>query len=176
MVNWIAGQPFAKKFLTFVCHDGIFDNLNLVSSDETASTSIDMGGQIFDPSALANWDKYSPSRHTANWTQPMLHIHSDNDYRCPITEGLAAFNVCQLKGIESRFLNFPNECHFVQERANSLHWHKTVFGWVNKFTGNKDGVKLEPPASEPWKKSDVEEKVKKMEDMMDFLTEKLRGS
>jgi dipeptidyl aminopeptidase/acylaminoacyl peptidase len=149
MVNWIAGQPLAKKFRTLVCHDGIFDNLNLVSSDIASTTQFDMGGQIFDPPALANWDKNSPSRYTANWTQSMLIIHSDNDFRCPITEGLAAFNICQMKGIESRFLNFPDECHFVEGRANQLHWYRTVFGWVNKYTGNTEGVKLEPPVSEP---------------------------
>jgi dipeptidyl aminopeptidase/acylaminoacyl peptidase len=38
-------------------------------------------------------------------------IHSELDYRLPITEGLATFNVLQTKGIPSRLLMFPDENH-----------------------------------------------------------------
>jgi len=79
----------------------------------------------------------------------MLFIHSDNDFRCPITEGLAGYNVCQLKGIPSRFLNFPDENHFVLKRENSLKWYKTVLGWANKYAGVDGMVELEPPVTEP---------------------------
>lgn len=86
MVNWIAGQPFAKKPKAFVCHDSIFDTLNLVSGDVATATHFDTGEQILgaSPSALEKWDRCSPSRHTTNWTQPMLFIHYDDDFRCPI--------------------------------------------------------------------------------------------
>ena len=43
----------------------------------------------------------------------MLIIHSDRDYRCPIEDGLAAFNVLQVKGVPSKFLNFPDEVSFL---------------------------------------------------------------
>lgn len=66
---------------------------------------------------------------------------------------MAAFNICQTKGIDSRFLNFPDECHFVEGKANQLHWYRTVFGWLNKYTGVTDGVRLVPPTSEPWRSS-----------------------
>ena len=38
-------------------------------------------------------------------------IHSELDYRLPITEGLAAFNTLQQKGVPSRLLMFPDENH-----------------------------------------------------------------
>ncbi|KAF2102482.1 dipeptidyl-peptidase-like protein V precursor [Rhizodiscina lignyota] len=147
MANWIAGQPLAKKFKALVCHDGIFTMANLLSSDIPATLPEDMGGTLWENQEA--WDKYDPSRHTANWTQPMLFIHSDNDFRCPITEGLAAYTVCQQKKIPSRFLNFPDENHFVLKRANSLHWYRTVLGWVNKYAGVTDGVVLQSPVTEP---------------------------
>jgi len=80
----------------------------------------------------------------------MLIIHSDRDFRCPTTEGWAAYAVLQGKGIESRFLNFPDETHFVLRQENSLQWHRTVLGWVNRFAGVEGGVCEEPPLSEPW--------------------------
>ena len=69
----------------------------------------------------------------------MLFIHSDKDYRCPITEGLAAFNVCQGRGVESKFLNFPDENHFVQGRENSLRWYQVVLGWCDRWCGVQRG-------------------------------------
>ncbi len=38
-------------------------------------------------------------------------IHSELDYRLPICEGLAAFNVLQARGVPSRLLMFPDENH-----------------------------------------------------------------
>lgn len=43
---------------------------------------------------------------------PELVIHSDLDYRLPVSEGLALFNILQLRGVPSRFLNFPDENHW----------------------------------------------------------------
>lgn len=38
-------------------------------------------------------------------------IHSECDYRLPISEGLAMFNVLQARGVPSKFLMFPDENH-----------------------------------------------------------------
>lgn len=42
----------------------------------------------------------------------MLVIHSDKDYRLPVSEGVALFNVLQERGVPSRFVNFPDESHW----------------------------------------------------------------
>ena len=146
MMNWIAGQPLARRLKALVCHDGIFSMYNMLSSDITAPLKGDLGGYLWQNKA--GWDRYDPAQHTDNWITPMLIIHSDQDYRCPITEGLAVMNVCQERGIESRFLNFPDENHFVLKRENSLRWYKTVLGWINKFAGVEGGVVLERPICE----------------------------
>jgi len=39
-------------------------------------------------------------------------IHGELDYRLPVSEGLAAFNVLQELGIPSKFLHFPDENHW----------------------------------------------------------------
>lgn len=41
-------------------------------------------------------------------------------------------------GIESRFLSFPDENHWVLNPENSLVWHREVLGWINKFSGIAD--------------------------------------
>ena len=57
------------------------------------------------------WDPSSPER-ILQWDTPMLVIHSEHDYRLPVSEGVALFNVLQELGIPSRFLNFPDENHW----------------------------------------------------------------
>lgn len=69
-------------------------------------------------------DKWNPARPELlrNWKHapPTLVIHSDKDYRCPITEGLATFNTLQAQGVPSRFLTFSDEGHWVAGPENSL--------------------------------------------------------
>lgn len=65
----------------------------------------------------------------------MLVIHNELDYRLPISEGLAMFNVLQQRGISSRFLSFPDENHWVLNEENSLVWHAIVLNWINTYVG-----------------------------------------
>ena len=92
-------------------------------------------------------------------------IHSELDYRLPICEGLAAFNVLQARGVPSKLLMFPDENHvstpslvcseppfpansgvrvsqWVLKPENSLVWHREVLGWINKYSGIEES-KLE---------------------------------
>jgi len=147
MVNWIAGQPLGKRFKAIISHDGIFSMYNMLSADATETLIDDLQGTLWDKKE--NWDRHDPAQYTQNWSTPMLVIHSDGDYRCPITEGLAVYNVCQLRGIESRFLNFPDENHWVLKHENSLQWNMTVLGWANKYAHVKGKVELKPPLSDP---------------------------
>lgn len=41
-------------------------------------------------------------------------IHNELDYRLPISEGLAMFNVLQARGVPSKFVMFPDEHHVSQ--------------------------------------------------------------
>lgn len=149
MINWIAGQSLAKRFKTLVVHDGVWSLGAVYASDIAATARFDFCGQLWENPA--QWEKHDPCRYARNWTTPMLVVHSSKDYRCNINQGLAAYNICQQRGIRCRFLNFPDEPHVVLGRENSLHWHRTVLGWINKFTGVQGGVFLEPPVSEPTK-------------------------
>lgn len=67
------------------------------------------------------WDPSAPER-ILQWDTPMLVIHSDHDYRLPVSEGVALFNVLQERGIPSRFLNFPDE----------NHWYVYLSSWSSR--------------------------------------------
>jgi dipeptidyl aminopeptidase/acylaminoacyl peptidase len=63
----------------------------------------------------------------------MLVIHGELDYRVPVTQGIAAYTAAQRKGVESRFLYFPDENHWVLKPANSVKWHDEVNTWLHEY-------------------------------------------
>ncbi|KAJ5777056.1 Oligopeptidase family protein [Penicillium odoratum] len=133
MMNWIQGHPLGRKFKALVTHDGVFSMTGQLASEEQYFPLHDLEAPIW--KKPENWAKWDPSRFTANWQTPHLIIHNELDYRLTIAEGLAAFNVLQMRGIDSAFLTFPDENHWVLNPENSLMWHKTVFNFINKYTG-----------------------------------------
>ena len=72
----------------------------------------------FGSSTFNDWRQWDPSEHFSNWATPQLVIHSSKDYRICIADGLAAFNVLQARGIDSQFLTFPDENHWVLKPEN----------------------------------------------------------
>ncbi|KAK8168425.1 dipeptidyl-peptidase-like protein V precursor [Phyllosticta citrichinensis] len=133
MTNWIQGHPLGRKFKALVTHDGVFSMVSQLASEEVWFPFHDLEGPYWkNPSS---WQKWDPSAHTGNWSTPHLIIHNELDYRLTIAEGLAAFNVLQERGVESEFLSFPNENHWVLKPENSLLWHTAVLDFINKHVG-----------------------------------------
>lgn len=133
MMNWIQGNELGRKFQALVTHDGVFSMSSQLASEEQYFPLHDLGGPIW--KVPENWSEYDPSRLTANWQTPHLIIHNELDYRLTIAEGLSAFNVLQMKGIDSAFLTFPDENHWVLKPENSLVWHRTIFDFINRHVG-----------------------------------------
>lgn len=133
MMNWIQGQPLGRKLKAIVCHDGVFSMAGQMASEELYFPEREFGGKFWEvPSSWARWD---PSRFTHNWATPQLVIHSEKDYRLTLSEGLAAFHTLQDRGVESQFLTFPDENHWVLGQENSLLWHTVVLDFVNRHVG-----------------------------------------
>ncbi|KAK3496899.1 Alpha/Beta hydrolase protein [Neurospora hispaniola] len=133
MINWIQGHPLGRKFKALVCHDGVFSTLNQWGTEELFFPIHDFEGTIYDN--RAGYEKWDPAQHVNEWATPQLLIHSELDYRLPITEGLAPFNILQSKGIPSKLVMFPDENHWVLKPENSLVWHEQVLAWINKYSG-----------------------------------------
>ncbi|KAK4231767.1 dipeptidyl peptidase [Podospora fimiseda] len=139
MINWVQGHPLGRKFKALVNHDGVFSTLNQWTSEELFFPIHDFKGTLYDNrEEYAKWD---PALYLNEWATPQLIIHSELDYRLPVTEGLAVFNVLQAKKVESKLLVFPDENHWVLKAENSLVWHREVLGWINKYSGVEEEQK-----------------------------------
>ncbi|MCQ8241210.1 prolyl oligopeptidase family serine peptidase [Rhizosaccharibacter radicis] len=135
MVNWIAGN-WSQPWRCLVTHDGVFDDRMMgYSTEELWFSEWEHGGPGHTPWAdPAAYERFNPANHVAAWNKPQLIIHGGRDYRIPLEQGLGAFDALQRRGIESRFLFFPDENHWVLKPANSLLWHKTVADWIEAHT------------------------------------------
>jgi acylaminoacyl-peptidase len=139
MVNWIAGR-WKEPWKCLVSHDGVFDARSMgYTTEELWFEEWDQGASAFtDPAA---YDRFNPALHAKDWSVPMLVIHSDLDYRIPVEQGIAAFTALQARGVPSQFLRFPDENHWVLKPRNSMQWHATVFGWLERYIGTGAGAR-----------------------------------
>jgi dipeptidyl aminopeptidase/acylaminoacyl peptidase len=138
MVNWIAGNWFDKKgnspFKCLVSHDGVFDQRMMgYATEELWFTEWEQGGTPY--AVSKNYEQFNPVNHVSKWKTPMLVIHGQQDFRIPVEQGIGVFTALQRRGIDSQFLYFPDENHWVLKPQNSVQWHDTVNGWLKKHIG-----------------------------------------
>ncbi|HEV2620730.1 MAG TPA: S9 family peptidase [Frateuria sp.] len=138
MTYWIAGV-WNQPWKCLVDHDGVFDaRMMYYATDELWFEEKENGGMQFEHPE--NYERFNPINHVKDWRVPMLVVHSGQDFRIPITQGLGAFTALQRRGIPSEFLTFPDENHWVLKPQNSVMWHETVNAWLKRWTSG-DGAR-----------------------------------
>jgi dipeptidyl aminopeptidase/acylaminoacyl peptidase len=134
MVNWFAVQT--PRFKTLISHASVYNFESMYgTTDEVWFDEYEHGGPPWGKDRTS-YEKFSPHRYAANlgkFRTPMLLIQNDLDFRCPVGQGLELFTALQRQGVPSRFVNFPDEGHWVLKPANSKRWHEEVFGWLAKY-------------------------------------------
>jgi dipeptidyl aminopeptidase/acylaminoacyl peptidase len=133
MMNWFAVNT--PKFKTLITHCGVWNFDSMYSTtEELWFDEWEHGGPPWGKNR-ASYEKHSPHKLAANlgkFKTPMLIIHNDLDFRVPVSEGIQLFTTLKRQGVESRFINFPDEGHWVLRPRNSQYWHNEVFGWLKK--------------------------------------------
>lgn len=120
------------RFKTFISHCGLF---NLESwygtTEELFFANWDIGGPYWEKNVPVSYEKFSPHNFVGKWDTPILVIHGEKDFRVPFNQGMEAFQAAKIKGIEARFLSFPNEGHWVLSPQNSLLWIREFYSWLD---------------------------------------------
>ena len=130
MINWIEGHT--TRFNAVVCHDGVF-NLESMwgTTEELWFPEWEFGGTPWQ--SRKTYQKWSPHQYVQNFRTPTLVIHGGKDYRVVEEQAFQLFSSLQRKGVESEFLYFPDESHFVTKPQNSRLWWNTIFNWFERF-------------------------------------------
>jgi dipeptidyl aminopeptidase/acylaminoacyl peptidase len=134
-VYWLAGNHH-KRFKAFIAHDGMFDfESQYLATEEMWFANWDLGGPFWDKNNKVAQRSFanSPSRFIQNWDTPILVVHSELDYRIPVTQGMEAFNAAILRKVPAEFLYFPDENHWVLKPQNGILWQRTFYAWLDKW-------------------------------------------
>ena len=137
MANWIATQT--DRFRAIVTHASLWHLDGFAGSTDGAYY---WEREFGDPLARPErYETYSPHRFADAITTPMLVIHGDKDYRVPIGEGLRLWYDLQRRGVESKFLYYPDENHWVLTPGNHTVWYETVLGFLDEHVLDQDWVR-----------------------------------
>jgi dipeptidyl aminopeptidase/acylaminoacyl peptidase len=134
MVNWILGHNNDPRFRfkVLVSHDGVYNLESMyATTEELWFPEWEFKGTPWTNPAL--YTRWSPHKFAQNFNTPILIIHGELDYRVPVGEGMQLFTAVQRKGVDSKFLIFPDEGHWVLKPQNSHLWFNTVLDWLDKY-------------------------------------------
>ncbi|MFO7587548.1 MAG: S9 family peptidase [Gemmatimonadota bacterium] len=132
-VFWLAGHH-EGRFDAFVAHAGVFNLESMYgATEELFFVDFDLGGPYWSSPRPGSYDLHSPHRFVQNWDTPILVIHGQKDFRVPVTEGMQAFTAARARGIDARFLYFPEEGHWVLGPQNGILWHRVFFDWLGRY-------------------------------------------
>ncbi|MBX9679837.1 MAG: S9 family peptidase [Gemmataceae bacterium] len=133
MMNWFAVNT--GKFKTLITHCGVWNFDSMYSTtEELWFDEWEHGGPPWGKNR-DSYEKHSPHKlagNLAKFKTPMLVIHNDLDFRVPVSEGIQLFTTLQRQQVPSKFINFPDEGHWVLKPRNSQFWHREVFDWLKK--------------------------------------------
>jgi dipeptidyl aminopeptidase/acylaminoacyl peptidase len=135
MMDWFAVNDISKRFKCLISHCSVYNFESMWgTTDELWFDEWEHGGLPWEkPGKYAEFSPHKRAGEMGKHKTPMLVIHNDLDFRCPIGQGHELFSALQRQKVPSRFVNFPDEGHWVTKPKNSLHWHKEVFDWLKKY-------------------------------------------
>ncbi len=135
MMDWFAVNDVSKRFKCLITHCSVYNFESMWgTTDELWFDEWEHQGLPWEkPGKYAEFSPHKRAGEMAKHKTPMLVVHNDNDFRCPIGQGHELFSALQRQKVPSRFVNFPDEGHWVLKPKNSVHWHKEVFDWLKKY-------------------------------------------
>ena len=80
--------------------------------------------------------RHSPLRYADRATTPTLFIHSEQDYRCWLPEGIQMFTALRYHGVESRLVMFREENHELSRSGKPKHRLRRleeILAWFNRY-------------------------------------------
>ena len=134
-IYWLAGHNENHRFKAFLAHNGMFNfEQQCLETEELWFTNWDLGGPYWVKNAKTT-HSYANSPHlfVDRWNTPICVVHSEFDFRIVASQGMAAYNAAKIRGLDARYLYFPDETHWVLRPQNSLLWHRNFIDWFDKY-------------------------------------------
>ena len=134
MTNWVIGHT--HRFAAACAQRSI---ANWVSFEHTTDI-----GYFFTPSQMKATTRtdveklwfHSPLQYAPKAKTPTLFIHSEQDYRCWMSEGLSMFSALKLNGTPTRLVLFHGENHELSRSGrpqNRIRRMEEILNWFNRY-------------------------------------------
>ncbi|MEV7006214.1 S9 family peptidase [Streptosporangium sp. NPDC051022] len=124
MANWIAGHT--DRFKAIVAHAALWHLDQFAGTTDAAM----YWQREFGPVGGPLHRELSPHLSLERISTPILVVHGDKDYRVPIGEALRLWWDLRRSEVESKFLYFPDENHWVLRPGNVVVWYETVLAFL----------------------------------------------
>jgi dipeptidyl aminopeptidase/acylaminoacyl peptidase len=136
MTNWVIGHT--DRFKAAASQRSIANWLSFEHlSDISPEFCVDQVGaaEADDPAKV--WF-HSPLKYAKNVTTPTLFLNSDEDYRCPMAEGMQMFHALLSNGVEARMTVFHGENHELSRSGRPENRLRRLHEISNWFAGHLD--------------------------------------
>lgn len=137
MTNWIVGHT--DRFCAAATQRSITNWVGFgFTSDigeEFARDQMGLGSKDNVWNSMEKMWFHSPLKYLDQCVTPTLVIHSDEDYRCPLSEGYQIYSALQQRGVETRMVIFHGENHELSRSGKPRHRIrrlKEITDWFEK--------------------------------------------
>lgn len=134
MTNWIVGHT--HRFAAAVSQRSIANWITYEHSSDIGHTFTpdDLGTVTREKPELL-WEQ-SPLKYAPNCRTPILFIHSDEDYRCYMAEGIAMYSAVKRNGCPARMCLFHGENHELSRSGkpeNRIDRMREILDWMDAY-------------------------------------------
>ena len=136
MTNWVIGHT--DRFRAAVTQRTISNMYSMYGTDDIAVISMfhELGGAPWDsPELTRRYMELSPITYVKAITTPLLILHAEQDYRCPMEQAEQLYLALKQLGREVEFVRFPDESHGLTRGGKPKHRieHMTrLVGWFDR--------------------------------------------
>lgn len=134
MTNWIIGHT--NRFKAAASQRSISNWISKFCTTDIGYYFVDdqNGGTPWSNQEKLWW--HSPLKYADKVKTPTLFIHSEEDYRCWLAEGLQMFTALKYHGVEARLCMFRGENHELSRSGKPKHRLRRlreITDWFNKY-------------------------------------------
>ncbi len=140
MTNWIVGHT--DRFKAAVTQRSISNFLSFWGTSDIGwlFAKVEVGALPWDN--LEEFWKRSPIAYAPKIQTPLLIIHSEEDYRCPVEQADQLFVALKVLGKTVRYVRFEGESHELSRSGKPLNREKRlqeIRGWFDRYLLGDEG-------------------------------------
>jgi dipeptidyl aminopeptidase/acylaminoacyl peptidase len=133
MTAWIVGH--SQRFKAAVSQRGVYNLLSFYGVTDIPWFIRDLFDVTPHQHAMFLW-RQSPLAYADQIQTPLLILHSENDFRVPISDGEQLFASIKLRGGEVEFVRFPRDGHELSRAGEPKHRVarlEHLIRWMNHY-------------------------------------------